>query len=136
MLYNGRFICEAEPLVRMRLMETDRLRLAQHLEEQKAARSAVSRRVTRVQQVLRASGVSSSRYAECASDSSEMTLPLYAEEIDSQRDRKEAVILSETAHTLGRIALQQQKAVEQMLHGPEDDPLTDYLLKIGAGKHE
>ena len=135
-LYNGRFICEAEPLVRMRLMETDRLRLAQHLEEQKAARRAVSRRVTRVQQVLRASGVSSSRYAECASDSSEMTLPLYAEEIDSQRDRKEAVILSETAHTLGRIALQQQKAVEQMLHGPEDDPLTDYLLKIGAGKHE
>ena len=26
--------------------------------------------------------------------------------------------------------------LEQMLHGPEDDPLTDYLLKIGAGKHE
>lgn len=132
-LYNGQFICEAEPLVRMRLMETDRLRLAQHLEEQKAARRAVSRRVTRVQQILRASGVNSRRYTEYASDSSDMALPLYAEEIDFQRDGQEAVILSETAHTLGRIALQQQKAVEQMLHGPEDDPLTDYLLKIGAG---
>ena len=135
-LYNGQFICEAEPLVRMRLMESDQLRLAQHLEEQKAARRAVSRRVTRVQQVLHASDVSSGRYAECAPGSSDTMLPLYAEEIDSQRDRQEAVILSETAHTLGQMALQQQKAVEQMLHGPQDDPLTDYLLKIGAGKHE
>ena len=136
-LYKGQFICEAEPLVRMRLMEADHLRLAQHLEEQKAARRAVSRRVVKVRQVLRSAGVNAERYAEyTVGESGEVVLPLYAEEIDSQRDAQEAIILSETANTLGKIALQQKKAVEQMLYDPEDDPLTDYLLKIGAGNHD
>lgn len=132
-LYNGQFICEAEPLVRMRIIEADQLRLAQHLEEQKAARRAISRRVTRVQQTLRTSGVNSQRYVDFATED---TLPLYAEEIDAQRDEQEAVILSETANALGKIARQQQNAVEQLLHGSEDDPLTDYLLKMGTVKQE
>ena len=117
----------------MRIVEEDQLRLAQHLEEQKAARRAISRRVTRVQQTLRTSGVNSQRYVDFATED---TLPLYAEEIDAQRDEREAVILSETANALGKIARQQQNAVEQLLHGSEDDPLTDYLLKMGTVKQE
>ena len=102
-------------------------------DEQKAARRAISRRVTRVQQTLRTSGVNSQRYVDFATED---TLPLYAEKIDAQRDEREAVILSETANALGTTARQQQNAVEQLLHGSEDDPLTDYLLKMGTVKQD
>lgn len=136
-LYNGRFICEAEPLVRLRLIEADQLRLAQHLEEQKASRRAVSRRVARIQQILRSAGVSTNRYAESAlHDDSEPSLPLYVEQIDLQRDQQDATILSDTAHALGQMALQKRRALEHILHDPQDDPLTDYLMKIGAGQHD
>ena len=33
---NGKYICEAEPLIHQKVVEPDRLKLAQHLEEQKA----------------------------------------------------------------------------------------------------
>ena len=132
-LYKGHFICEAEPLVRMRVTEADRLRLEQHLEEQKAARRAVSRRVAKVRQVLQAAGVRAKRYAEyMADDEADVVLPLYAEEIDDHRDRQEAVILSETANHLGKLSLQKQRALEALCFGPAANPLSDLLLQAGA----
>ena len=136
-LFKGRFICEAEPLVRLRLIEADRLRLLQHLEEQKAAKRAVSRRVTTVQQVLQAAGVSTKRYAEPLPDeASGVSLPVYAEAVDLQRDKAEATILSDTASALGKAARQQLETVERIAHEPPSDPLTDYLLKIGTEKND
>jgi hypothetical protein len=132
-LYKGHFICEAEPLIRMRVTEADRLRLEQHLEEQKAARRAVSRRVAKVRQVLQAAGIRAKRYAEyIADDEADVVLPLYAEEIDDRRDRQEAVILSETANHLGKLSLQKQRALEALCFGPASNPLSDLLLQAGV----
>ena len=132
-LYKGHFICEAEPLVRMRVTEDDQLRLAQHLEEQKAARRAVSRRIAKVQQVLRTAGIGKNRYAEFAPTvDGEVLLPLYAEEIDYQRDQADAAILSETANSLGRIARQKARALQELTFGPAENPLSDLLLQMGT----
>ena len=134
-LYKGHFVCEAEPLIRMRVTEADRLRLEQHLEEQKATRRAVSRRVAKVRQVLQTAGVSAKRYAEYISpDGADVVLPLYAEEIDDRRDRQEAVVLSETANHLGQLALQRQRALEALCFGPAANPLSDLLLQEGSSE--
>lgn len=136
-LYKGQFICEAEPLVRLRMIEADRLRLAQHLEQQKAARHSISRRITRVHQVLHASGVNTKRYADFPTDDEKsVILPLYAEEIDPLRDKQEAVVLSEAASTLGKMATQKQKALEHMLCDADNDPLSDLLINMGGGQKD
>jgi len=143
-LHHGQYICKAEPLVHTDVIESDRLKLAQHLEEQKAHKRLVSKRVTRLRKVLKLANVSVRRniqydpepfFPDTISDaavSDEILIPSYAEEIDHVRDKREATILSETANEIGRTVYAQTRAIEHIINGKPDTPLSDFFEKLGA----
>ena len=106
--------------VHQQVLEPDRLKLAQHLEEQKAQKRRISRRVTVVKQTLKNAGVKAQRYidyepaddlANANTEEANDKYIMYCETIDESRDRKEAVILSETANEIARVAEQAYTAV-------------------------
>ncbi len=143
-LYHGKYIFKAESLMYTDVVESDRLKLAQHLEEQKAHKRLVSRRVTRLRKVLKLAHVSAQRYVQydpelfvpaVISDSAvsdEIVIPSYAEETDRVRDQNETVILSETDNEIGRTVRAQTRAIEHILNGKPDTPLSDFFEKLGA----
>ena len=114
------------------VVKADRLKLIHHLEEQKSAKRLISRRITKVRLALSASGIAVNRYVEYnpASDLPEETA--YAEEIDSERDKRSATLLSETANAISATVKAQQKAIERIVYGPKDEPLSEFYTKLGA----
>ena len=82
-IHNGKYLCEAEPLIHQKVDETDRLKLEQHLEEQKAQKRRISRKVTAVKQIMKAANVKARRYIDyeptddLASDAVDETPTMY-----------------------------------------------------------
>ena len=54
------------------------------------------------------------------------------EEIDSERDQRSAIMLSETANAISATVKAQQKAIERIVYGPKDEPLSEFYTKLGA----
>ena len=139
-IHNGKYICEAEPLVHQQVLEPDRLKLAQHLEEQKAQKRRISRRVTVVRQTLKKAGVKAQRYIdyEPADDLADANTEevkdkyiMYCETIDESRDTKEAVILSETANEIARVAEQTKANINRIINGPISNAFENYYAAKG-----
>ena len=132
--YNGKFLCEAEPRVHHKTIESDRLKLALHLEEQKKARRNISRQVTMIHQSLKSSGVKVSRYVDYNPDSYVETdfSPVCVERIDELRNAEETQVLHEEAAEFFKIAKSRQDAIDKILYGAKETPLSDYFKSIGA----
>ena len=132
-LANGRYLCEAEPLVHQAIVERDRLKLMHHLEEQKQQTKRVSGKVTAIRQVLRSAQIDADRYQEAPAPE---TAVAYAEAIDAERDRQEATVLSAEADQLARIRDAQQRAIEAAAYGLKETPVSDYYRQKAKAKKE
>lgn len=136
-IHNGKYLCEAEPLIHQKVDETDRLKLEQHLEEQKAQKRRISRKVTAVKQVLKASKVKAQRYIEYepADDLVDETadeIPImYCETVDSARDQAEATILSQDANDIVKVAQHTKETIEHILNGPKVNSFENYYSTKG-----
>ncbi|GHU74853.1 hypothetical protein AGMMS49992_17550 [Clostridia bacterium] len=134
-IHNGKYVCEAEPLVHHATIERDRLWLAHHIEEQRSQARKLSRRVIRIRQVLNKSGVSTSRYIDYNPTNEDLqpeVLPAFGEEIDLQRDKEEATQLSATANEIGLAVRAQEDAIGRIINGVVETPFSAYLRNIGA----
>ena len=122
--------------------ETDRLKLEQHLEEQKAQKRRISRKVTAVKQVLKVAKVKTQRYIdyEPADDLSEETVDenptMYCETIDAAKDQTEATILSKDANDIVKVARQTQENIERILNGPRNNSFEDFYISKGKSLAE
>ena len=133
---NGKYICEAEPLIHQKVVEPDRLKLAQHLEEQKAQKRRISRRVTEVKEALKTAGVKAERYIEYEPEDDlpkEETVKniMYCETIDEERDKKETTILSNDANEIAKVARATMENIERILKGPQDNAFENYYISKG-----
>ena len=135
---------QAYPLVHQQVIEEDRLKLEHHLEEQKAQKRRISRKVTAVKQTLKKSMVNAKRYVEYEPENDlaeDETSPqetaydkettMYCETIDRDRDRKEAVVLSEDANEIAKVARSTIETMEQILNGPKNTSFEDYFISRG-----
>ena len=132
-LYNGRYLCEAEPLVHQAIIEQDRLKLMHHLEEQKLQTRRISKKVTAVRQILQSANISTDRYQDAPQPE---TAIAYAEAIDTERDRLEATVLSAEANQLAMVRDAQQKAIEAAAYGPKETPVSDYYRQKAKARRE
>jgi len=83
------------------------------------------------------SGIQSHRYTEYEPDDEPQTqesLTAYGEAIDFDRDKAEASILSDTANELVKVASATQEAVNRIVQGPEEAPLTDFFRKLAGSE--
>lgn len=136
-IIDGHYLCEAEPIVHHSVMERDRLKLARHIEEQKIQRRRISHHVACIKQSIKLSGIQSHRYTEYEPDDEPQTqesLTAYGEAIDFDRDKAEASILSDTANELVKVASATQEAVNRIVQGPEEAPLTDFFRKLAGSE--
>ena len=121
-IHNGEYLCEAEPLIHQKVDETDRLKLEQHLEEQKAQKRRISRKVTAVKQVLKATKVKAQRYIDyepaddLADETADENPTIYCETIDAAKGLAEATVLSKDANDIVKVALQTQENIERILN--------------------
>ena len=81
----SRFVCEAEPLERMRLSDEDQDRIARHMEAQGQQRRKITDRLERVRQATK-----------------HITRPMYVEALDEQRNRAGATMISLEAERAAR----------------------------------
>lgn len=139
-IHNGKYLCEAEPLIHQQVLEPDRLKLAQHLEEQKAQKRRISRRVTVIKQTLKKAGVKAQRYidyepiddlADESTEEVEEKNIMYCETIDESRDKKDAILLSETANEITRVAEQTKANMERIMNGPKNNSFENYYISKG-----
>lgn len=145
-IHKGKYLCEAEPLIHQKVDETDRLKLEQHLEEQKSQKRRISRRVTAVKQVLKVAKVKAQRYInyepvddlpnEVITEADENPT-MYCETIDTAKDQTEATILSKDANDIVKVAQQTKENIERILNGPKNNTFENYYSAKGkaiAGK--
>ena len=136
-IHNGKYLCEAEPLIHQKVDETDRLKLEQHLEEQKAQKRRISRKVTAVKQVLKATKVKAQRYIDyepaddLAEESADEKPTMYCETIDAAKDLAEATVLSKDANDIVKVARQTQENIERILNGPKYNSFESYYISKG-----
>lgn len=133
---DGKYICEAEPLIHQKVVEPDRLKLAQHLEEQKAQRRRISRRVTVVKETLKTAGVKAERYIDYEPEDDlpedeEVRNTMYCETIDEERDKKETTILSNDANEIAKVARATMENIERIVNGPKDNAFENYYISKG-----
>ena len=133
---DGKYICEAEPLIHQKVVEPDRLKLAQHLEEQKAQRRRISRRVTVVKETLKTAGVKTERYIDYEpeddlTEDEEVRNTMYCETIDEERDKKETTILSNDANEIAKVARATMENIERIVNGPKDNAFENYYISKG-----
>ena len=137
MIHNGKYLCEAEPLIHQKVDETDRLKLEQHLEEQKAQKRRISRKVTAVKQVLKATKIKAQRYIDyepaddLAEKSADENPTMYCETIDAAKDLAEANVLSKDANDIIKVARQTQDNIERILNGPKNNSFESYYISKG-----
>lgn len=136
-IHNGKYLCEAEPLIHQKVDETDRLKLEQHLEEQKAQKRRISRKVTAVKQVLKATKIKAQRYIDyepaddLAEKSADENPTMYCETIDAAKDLAEANVLSKDANDIIKVARQTQDNIERILNGPKNNSFESYYISKG-----
>ena len=152
-IHNGKYLCEAEPLIHQKLLEPDRLKLEQHLEEQKAQKRRISRHVTAVKQILKKASVKANRYVEYEpaddlTDDPKSNLQvnlestpekdvydenptMYCETIDDERDKNEATILSRDANEITKVAEHTKATMEEIIKGPKSTAFEDYFVAKG-----
>lgn len=135
-VYRGKFICEAEPLVHHKTSEVNSLSLLQHLEEQRKEKRNVSHRVTMAKQVLKISAVNSNRYVDYTPTSYYEESPIYCERIDEKRDLAESYTPDENVAEIGKFITTREKTIETIINGPNEQPLNQFYRKFGTNHEE
>ena len=126
-------------MVHYSVIEEDRLKLAQHIEEQKAQRRRISKHVTTIRQIVRKAGLNTNRYTDYKPEDdmpNNQTLIAYGEPIDEEKNKSDAVVLPETANTLVKVASVTQEAITTIINGPKEAPVTDFYRNLSKSNHK
>ena len=113
------------------------LEVHEHLEEQKAQKRRISRKVTAVRQIMKAANVKARRYIDyeptddLASDAVDETPTMYCETIDAAKDLAEATVLSKDANDIVKVARQTHENIERILNGPKINSFENYYISKG-----
>ncbi len=110
-LYENRFICEARPAIHFDMLESDKLKLKLHLEEQRAQYRKLTRRIFRIKFTLSSAGLPVERYDDTSlekvdeKDLDAEPILGYGPAIDFEQDRTQATMISAEASELGKVAV-------------------------------
>lgn len=129
-LCNGRFICEASPVIRLTMLEDDKLKLIHHLEEQNMQARMLSRRIALVRLRLKRSALGAQRYDAVGIPDAKALEPSYAPAIDMVANRHASPsppLLLESAEALSA----KDALLNNFLRQPKETPITDVFAAMG-----